>query len=238
MTSAKVFAAPKVGVRSTSRRGAVVVRAEKISHGKGGEEGGAVLNNDAFGMVAKVASYSMFATAAQKVRRPGPHRRIRPRASRVPSHRRVAPTSPIAVARGTGKNRHRDDDDCSRGNRRGEERPERARRDLRDRAATPRDRASRESRERSRLRRPRRTGGLLPHPRARPASGVNRRVFPVHIPMPSNSRIPGLTRPTRNRPDMAKSADQDHGILPPLSSSFSPASARPSSPPAPSPSSP
>lgn len=104
MTSAKVFAAPKVGVRSTSRRGAVVVRAEKISHGKGGEEGGAVLNNDAFGMVAKVASYSMFATAAQKVRRPDPSRRIRPRASRVPSHRRVAPTSPIAVARGTGKN--------------------------------------------------------------------------------------------------------------------------------------
>ena len=68
MTSAKVFAAPKVGARYTSRRGAVVVRAEKISHGKGGEEGGAVLGNDAFGMVAKVASYSMFATAAQKAR--------------------------------------------------------------------------------------------------------------------------------------------------------------------------
>ena len=81
MTSAKVFAAPKVGARSTSRRGAVVVRAEKISHGKGGEEGGAVLGNDAFGMVAKVASYSMFATAAQKARRPDHHRRISPLAS-------------------------------------------------------------------------------------------------------------------------------------------------------------
>ena len=68
MTSAKVFAAPKVGARSTSRRGAVVVRAEELSHGTGGEVGGGVLGKDAVGLVAKVASYSMFATAAQKAR--------------------------------------------------------------------------------------------------------------------------------------------------------------------------
>ena len=67
MTSAKVFAAPKLG-RSTARRGPVVVRAEKVSHGKGGEEGGATFNNDAFGMVAKNANYMLFATAVSKVR--------------------------------------------------------------------------------------------------------------------------------------------------------------------------
>ena len=68
MTSAKVFAAPKAGVRSKAR--SLTVRAAAPAmHGKGGEEGGAVLGNDAFGMVAKIASYSMFATAAQKVRR-------------------------------------------------------------------------------------------------------------------------------------------------------------------------
>ena len=67
MTSAKVFAAPKLG-RSTARRGPVVVRAEKVSHGKGGEEGGATFNNDAFGMVAKNANYMLFATAVTKVR--------------------------------------------------------------------------------------------------------------------------------------------------------------------------
>lgn len=65
MTSAKVFAAPKAGVRSKAR--SLTVRAAAPAmHGKGGEEGGAVLGNDAFGMVAKIASYSMFATAAQK----------------------------------------------------------------------------------------------------------------------------------------------------------------------------
>jgi len=67
MTSAKAFAAPKLG-RSTARRGPVVVRAEKVSHGKGGEEGGATFNNDAFGMVAKNANYMLFATAVTKVR--------------------------------------------------------------------------------------------------------------------------------------------------------------------------
>ena len=67
MTSAKAFAAPKLG-RSTARRGPVVVRAEKVSHGKGGEEGGASFNNDAFGMVAKNANYMLFATAVTKVR--------------------------------------------------------------------------------------------------------------------------------------------------------------------------
>jgi len=67
MTSAKAFAAPKLG-RSTARRGPVVVRAEKVSHGKGGEEGGATFNNDAFGMVAKNANYMLFATAVSKVR--------------------------------------------------------------------------------------------------------------------------------------------------------------------------
>ena len=46
----------------------VVVRAEgKVSHGKGGEEGGATFNNDAFGMVAKNANYMLFAAAASKV---------------------------------------------------------------------------------------------------------------------------------------------------------------------------
>lgn len=65
MTSAKAFAAPKLG-RSTARRGPVVVRAEKVSHGKGGEEGGATFNNDAFGMVAKNANYMLFATAVTK----------------------------------------------------------------------------------------------------------------------------------------------------------------------------
>ena len=39
------------------------MRAEKVSHGKGGEEGGATFNNDAFGMVAKNANYMLFATA-------------------------------------------------------------------------------------------------------------------------------------------------------------------------------
>jgi hypothetical protein len=68
MTTAKVFAAPKLG-RSTARRGSVVVRAEKVAHGKGGEEGGATFNNDAFGMVAKNANYMLFATAVSKVRR-------------------------------------------------------------------------------------------------------------------------------------------------------------------------
>ena len=67
MTSAKAFAAPKLG-RSTARRGPTVVRAEKVSHGKGGEEGGATFNNDAFGMVAKNANYMLFATAVSKVR--------------------------------------------------------------------------------------------------------------------------------------------------------------------------
>jgi hypothetical protein len=67
MTSTKAFAAPKLG-RSTARRGPVVVRAEKVSHGKGGEEGGATFNNDAFGMVAKNANYMLFATAVTKVR--------------------------------------------------------------------------------------------------------------------------------------------------------------------------
>ena len=67
MTSAKAFAAPKLG-RSTARRGPVVVRAEKVSHGKGGEEGGATFNNDEFGMVAKNANYMLFATAVSKVR--------------------------------------------------------------------------------------------------------------------------------------------------------------------------
>ena len=44
MTSAKAFAPPKLG-RSTARRGPVVVRAEKVSHGKGGETAWGVLEN-------------------------------------------------------------------------------------------------------------------------------------------------------------------------------------------------
>merc|ERR1711959_407819 len=35
----------------------------KISHGKGGEEGGRAFNNDAFGMICKAASYSMMGNA-------------------------------------------------------------------------------------------------------------------------------------------------------------------------------
>merc|ERR1712070_556561 len=35
----------------------------KISHGKGGEEGGRSFNNDAFGMICKAASYSMMGNA-------------------------------------------------------------------------------------------------------------------------------------------------------------------------------
>merc|ERR1712130_1020930 len=35
----------------------------KISHGKGGEEGGRSFNNDAFGMICKAASYSMMCNA-------------------------------------------------------------------------------------------------------------------------------------------------------------------------------
>lgn len=56
----------KVATRSTRRN--LVVRAEKISHGKGGEEGGKAFNNDAFGMVAKNANYGLFASAISKVR--------------------------------------------------------------------------------------------------------------------------------------------------------------------------
>ena len=69
MTSAKAFAAPAVG-RSTKSRGSLNVRAA-VAHGKGGEEGGASFNNDAFGMVAKNANYMLFATAVTKVRRTG-----------------------------------------------------------------------------------------------------------------------------------------------------------------------
>ena len=88
MTSAKVFAAPKAGVRPKAR--SMTVRAAGMSHGKGGEEGGAVLGNDAFGMVAKIASYSMFATAAQKVRRCPWH-------LRAPCRRRDTLTSVMCV---------------------------------------------------------------------------------------------------------------------------------------------
>merc|ERR1712072_435282 len=35
----------------------------KISHGKGGEEGGRAFNNDAYGMICKAASYSMMGNA-------------------------------------------------------------------------------------------------------------------------------------------------------------------------------
>merc|ERR1712100_448376 len=38
-------------------------RSAKISHGKGGEEGGRSFNNDAFGMICKAASYSMMGNA-------------------------------------------------------------------------------------------------------------------------------------------------------------------------------
>jgi|TARA_B110000977_G_scaffold189155_4_gene258273 hypothetical protein len=65
MTSAKAFAAPAVG--RPARRGSLTVRAA-VAHGKGGEEGGASFNNDAFGMVAKNANYMLFATAVSKVR--------------------------------------------------------------------------------------------------------------------------------------------------------------------------
>ena len=55
----------KVSARSARRN--LVVRAEKVSHGKGGEEGGRSFNNDAFGMVAKNANYALFASAITKV---------------------------------------------------------------------------------------------------------------------------------------------------------------------------
>ena len=56
--SKNVTLASKFGSKNTTRvqRRSVVVRAEgKVTHGKGGEEGGATFNNDAFGMVAKNA---------------------------------------------------------------------------------------------------------------------------------------------------------------------------------------
>jgi hypothetical protein len=68
--SNNVTLASKFASKSTIRaqRRSVVVRAEgKVSHGKGGEEGGATFKNDAFGMVAKNANYMLFAAAASKV---------------------------------------------------------------------------------------------------------------------------------------------------------------------------
>jgi hypothetical protein len=68
--SNNVTLASKFASRSNTRvqRRSVVVRAEgKVSHGKGGEEGGATFNNDAFGMVAKNANYMLFAAAVSKV---------------------------------------------------------------------------------------------------------------------------------------------------------------------------
>jgi uncharacterized surface protein with fasciclin (FAS1) repeats len=57
-----------VTLASRSRRALVIRRAEggKVSHGKGGEEGGRSFNNDAFGMVAKNANYLLFAAAVSK----------------------------------------------------------------------------------------------------------------------------------------------------------------------------
>ncbi len=68
--SKNVTLASKFGSKNTTRvqRRSVVVRAEgKVTHGKGGEEGGATFNNDAFGMVAKNANYMLFAAAVSKV---------------------------------------------------------------------------------------------------------------------------------------------------------------------------
>lgn len=68
VTCASKFTNTKSVTRSSRR--SLVVRAEgKVSHGKGGEEGGATFNNDAFGMVAKNANYMLFAAAVSKVRR-------------------------------------------------------------------------------------------------------------------------------------------------------------------------
>jgi hypothetical protein len=68
--SKNVTLASKLNAKSVNRssRRSLVVRAEgKVSHGKGGEEGGATFNNDAFGMVAKNANYMLFAAAVSKV---------------------------------------------------------------------------------------------------------------------------------------------------------------------------
>ncbi|EEH60377.1 uncharacterized protein MICPUCDRAFT_46336 [Micromonas pusilla CCMP1545] len=63
--TASLVATPKASSK-IARRGAVVVRAEKVAHGKGGEEGGRSFANDAFGMVAKNANYGLFAAAVTK----------------------------------------------------------------------------------------------------------------------------------------------------------------------------
>ncbi len=67
--SNNVTLASKFSSKTTARgQRRFVVRAEgKVSHGKGGEEGGATFNNDAFGMVAKNANYMLFAAAVSKV---------------------------------------------------------------------------------------------------------------------------------------------------------------------------
>ena len=80
--TASLVATPKASSK-IARRGAVVVRAEKVAHGKGGEEGGRSFANDAFGMVAKNANYGLFAAAVTKVRL----RRALPRTSRAFSER-------------------------------------------------------------------------------------------------------------------------------------------------------
>ena len=80
--TASLVATPKASSK-IARRGAVVVRAEKVEHGKGGEEGGRSFANDAFGMVAKNANYGLFAAAVTKVRL----RRALPRTSRAFSER-------------------------------------------------------------------------------------------------------------------------------------------------------
>merc|ERR1711990_141973 len=48
-------------VANKQQRSTVV--SAKISHGKGGEEGGRAFNNDAYGMICKAASYSMMGNA-------------------------------------------------------------------------------------------------------------------------------------------------------------------------------
>mmetsp|Transcript_7025 Transcript_7025/g.15669 ORF Transcript_7025/g.15669 Transcript_7025/m.15669 type:complete len:113 (-) Transcript_7025:735-1073(-) len=77
-----------VASKKTASRGQTIVR----KNSKGGEEGARAYNNDAFGMIAKAASYSLFGAAITKVRR-------RVRCARARSRIRMTPMDGARRAR-------------------------------------------------------------------------------------------------------------------------------------------